>query len=323
VPAVTYRSAQLEDAELASDLMSGAYPAMTQDPVLIRFRWENLRQGYEAGRYIAQSKDRPIAFLAWLHGPWSKLPDRHCEVEVWLDKPYLDVELLTKMWSWIGDAAVARGSQLLLAYCAEDEPETLESLASLGYARERAEKVWELDLRKRGPALIEDAVAANRKMVEAGIRLLTVAEWDDRSKFEKLYELNEQTMQDVPHSLPIVTEAYEDFQKRAHAPDRRHDRWWIACDGEKVVAMSYLKFPPVRGQVWTGYTCARSDYRGRGIARAVKLRSLAQAAELGVDVVCTDNDSENAPMLHINETLGYTRRPGFVEHHKRVQSRRA
>jgi len=29
--------------------------------------------------------------------------------------------------------------------------------------------------------------------------------------------------------------------------------------------------------------------------------------------------AENAPMLHINETLGYVRRPGFVEHHKRVR----
>ena len=82
--------------------------------------------------------------------------------------------------------------------------------------------------------------------------------------------------------------------------------------------MSYLKFPPVRGTVWTGYTCTHPDYRGRGIARAVKLQSLAQAAQLGVPVVCTDNDAENAPMLHINEMLGYVRRPGFVEHHKRV-----
>jgi RimJ/RimL family protein N-acetyltransferase len=82
--------------------------------------------------------------------------------------------------------------------------------------------------------------------------------------------------------------------------------------------MSYLKFPPVRGLVFTGYTCADPDFRGRGIARAVKLQTLGQAVELGVPTVHTTNDSENAPMLHINEMLGYESRPGFVEHMKRV-----
>jgi len=146
---------------------------------------------------------------------------------------------------------------------------------------------------------------------------------DDPDKFRKLYRLNEETIQDVPHSLPIVTEAFEDFEKRTRAPDRRDDRWWIAVHGDEVVAMSYLKFPPVRGAVWTGFTCAAREHRGRGIARAVKLQSLAQAVELGIPTVRTDNDAENAPMLHINEALGYVRRPGWVEHHKRVKRQRA
>jgi len=60
---------------------------------------------------------------------------------------------------------------------------------------------------------------------------------------------------------------------------------------------------------------------GRGIARAVKLQSLAQAIELGIPFVRTDNDSENAPMLHINEALGYHSRPGFASFVKRVSNR--
>jgi RimJ/RimL family protein N-acetyltransferase len=315
---LTYRPAELKDAELAADLMTASYPAMAQDPVITRMRWESPKRGFVYGRFIAERDGTAIALLTWVHGPWEQVVDGHCEVEVWLDRAALDRELLVKMFSWIGNLAEAEGSRLLLAYCGEDEPEMLEALAALDYRPERTEKVWELDLKANGSRLAAEADEARDRMTAAGIQSTTLAGWPDAQRLRKLYELNERTIQDVPHTLTIVREAFEDFEKRVKAPDRPHDRFWIALAGERPVAMSYLKYPPVRGDVWTGYTCTDPEYRGRGLARGIKLQTLAQAVELGVPFVCTDNDSENAPMLHINERLGYRRRPGFVEHHKRV-----
>jgi RimJ/RimL family protein N-acetyltransferase len=316
---VDYRPASIDDAELASDLMTAAYPAMAHDPVMLRYRWENPRRDYASARFIAEKGERPIAFLSWLHGPWAKLPDRHCEVEVWLDLAEPDHTLLSAMWTWIGDKAVAEGTGLLLAYCGEDEPETLGSLAVLGYHPKRTEKVWELDLKLHGARIQAEAEESRRKMAADGIELVTIAAWSGEDNMKKLHQLDAITRQDIPTTLPILAEAYDDFVRRTKSPDRRADRTWVALDGDRPVALSYLKFPPVRGTVWTGYTCSHPEYRGRGLARAVKLETLAQAAMLGIPDVRTDNDSENAPMLHINERLGYVRRPGFVEHHKRVR----
>jgi len=148
--AVTYRPATLDDAEAASDLMTASYPALPQDPVMLRYRWQNPRVGYEYARFLAQRDGRSIAYLGWIHGPWSKLPDRHCEVEVWLDRGALEASLLAEMWEWIGEDAVAQGSGILLAYCGEDEPEMLDALARLGYERARTEKVWEPPRRGAG-----------------------------------------------------------------------------------------------------------------------------------------------------------------------------
>jgi len=78
---VTYRRAVLDEAELTADGMAASYPAMPQDPVVLRDRWEPPRRGYEYRRFLANRDGRSIPFLGWVHGPWAKLPDRHCEVE--------------------------------------------------------------------------------------------------------------------------------------------------------------------------------------------------------------------------------------------------
>ncbi|MFZ0218291.1 MAG: GNAT family N-acetyltransferase, partial [Candidatus Dormiibacterota bacterium] len=89
------------------------------------------------------------------------------------------------------------------------------------------------------------------------------------------------------------------------SPAVRADRVWTVWDGDRIVATSFLAYPPVRGNVWTEYTACARDHRGRGIATAVKLETVGQAIELGVARIRTDNDEENAPMLAINRRLRY------------------
>ncbi len=314
------RPATMDDAALASDVMTESYPALPQDPVMTAYYWAHVQEGHEVARFIGDLDGRPVAYLSWLHGPWEKLPERHCDVEVWVARDRLDPDLLTDLWRWIGAQAEATGALTLLAWAAEDEVEMLAALDRLDYERDRYEKVWELDLKEHGQRLLAEAAETRKRPGAEGIRFATLAEWDHPEKLRRLHELNELTKQDIPHTVPILPQSFEDFESRALAPDRPHDRYWIALHGDAPVALSFLRFPPVRGSVWTGYTCCHPDYRGRGLARAVKLQSLAQAIELGVPVVCTDNDSQNAPMLHINERLGYRRRPGFVALLKRVSS---
>jgi len=238
VSAVTYRPATLDDAALASDVMTRAYPALAQDPVLTRYRWERVRSGYEYARFLADRDGEPIAFLGWTHGPWAKLPERHCEVEVWLDQEQHELVLLHAMWSWIEEQAMAEEPGILLAFCGEDEPAMLDSLASLAYKRERAEKVWELDLTRHGERLRAEAADSASMAAAAGITLTTLAAWGADDKVQRLYELDSITRQDIPSTLPILTESIDDFERRMRGPDRRADRTWIALDGEGPVAMS-------------------------------------------------------------------------------------
>jgi GNAT superfamily N-acetyltransferase len=58
------------------------------------------------------------------------------------------------------------------------------------------------------------------------------------------------------------------------------------------------------------FTGMLRDYRGRGIAQALKVRTIMYAKQSGVSEILTENDSVNAPILAVNKKLGYKRWPG-------------
>jgi GNAT superfamily N-acetyltransferase len=62
-----------------------------------------------------------------------------------------------------------------------------------------------------------------------------------------------------------------------------------------------------------GLTAVDADYRGRGIARALKFKTIEWARENGIETIYTENDLENHRMLAINVSLGYKPLPPEVE----------
>jgi len=96
------------------------------------------------------------------------------------------------------------------------------------------------------------------------------------------------------------------------------DRFWIAKQGDEVVGMSLVSFPPERGVPSTEFTGTSPQHRGRGIGRALKYETVAQAIELGATRIRTDNDSANAPILHLNEEMGYQPIKAYIELHREI-----
>jgi mycothiol synthase len=54
------------------------------------------------------------------------------------------------------------------------------------------------------------------------------------------------------------------------------------------------------------------EARGQGLATAIKVRALRAVLELGFKTVRTDNDTQNTPMLAVNDKLGYQRQPAVL-----------
>jgi len=129
--------------------------------------------------------------------------------------------------------------------------------------------------------------------------------------------MSEEAIRDIPTTVPFTATTFDDFMKWMRSPGLHADRIWIARDGDAIIGVSILSYPPKRGVVSTDWTGVARAGRGRGVARAVKCETVMQAIALGVDRIRTDNDFKNKPILHINETMGYTRRADGVQYMKK------
>ena len=142
----------------------------------------------------------------------------------------------------------------------------------------------------------------------------------------------------VPDGIEVVTEqerpglwaaAYERFGLEALAGfamdtplDVSPERWardWLADpqflalhDGEVVGCAGLDSDADAPTRAENGLTAVRSDWRGRGLAVHLKLRTLAWAADHGIDEVYTWTQDGNAAMRALNTRLGYaTTRTGI------------
>jgi RimJ/RimL family protein N-acetyltransferase len=203
----------------------------------------------------------------------------------------------------------------------EDFKRELEVLERRGYREVRRAKVWQLDLVASRDRLLASSADMREKMREQGVRVLLLSEDRDPDKMRKLYEVSIEADQDIPTTVPWRELSFDDWKEHwFSSPAIREDRFWIARLDDAIIGMSVLEFPVTRGVTWTAFTGTARRVRGRGVARALKYETLAQAIGLGVERVRTQNDGANAPILHLNEEMGYQLVAPVLELHRSLRA---
>jgi GNAT superfamily N-acetyltransferase len=121
----------------------------------------------------------------------------------------------------------------------------------------------------------------------------------------KVYEVDAEAMLDVPGEVAMDDVAFEQWlEDYWRDPDTDLDASVAAVIDDRPVAFCHLRIAP-GGRAVTEMTGTLRDYRGRGLASLAKRATLVNAAKRGVELVSTQNDETNGPMLRINENLGY------------------
>lgn len=193
----------------------------------------------------------------------------------------------------------------------EDEPASLAFARAHGYVTDRHLFESWLDLSTFDEARFAGVV---ERVAASGIRIFPLSEAADEAGLRRFYDLVWATAADTPGYDMASPPPYETWGTQVlKGPDTRLDCLLVAADGDRWVGEMMMLVNKVDGSILNGGTGVLAEYRGRGIALALKLAGIRIARAIGAHHMKTQNDSENAPMLAVNRKLGYVPVPGYYE----------
>jgi GNAT superfamily N-acetyltransferase len=230
---------------------------------------------------------------------WSKIilvPEHRCN------------GLGSKMFEEALQVARAQGATHLESAIREDDPIALHFVEKRGYKIQYHAFESTLDLASFDEHLFDDLLA---RVHADGFRFFSLAEAGvtDENK-HKLYEVNRASSLDDPGSSGNFPDFYAFSKNVFEASWFRADTQILAAHGENWVGLSAIGVYKEDNHAYNAFTGVLRDYRGRGLAQALKLQTILLARREGMRYIRTHNDSKNAPMLAINRKLGYKPLPG-------------
>jgi GNAT superfamily N-acetyltransferase len=123
---------------------------------------------------------------------------------------------------------------------------------------------------------------------------------------EAIYALDKAASADEPGDMSYDGVPYDLWLARYwNSPDMLRDvSTAVMIDGVAASA-SFLEADLDTGRGMSTGACTLREYRSRGLSKLAKAATLHKAAAIGVHTAITCNDYENAPMLAVNDWLGY------------------
>jgi GNAT superfamily N-acetyltransferase len=199
------------------------------------------------------------------------------------------------------------GGTTLMSEVRDNDPVSLGFATRRGLAIDRHTFESELDIGSFDEAPFRATSEATRL---SGIEMTSLAlAGDTRKNRRLLHEVNYATALDVPGAQGWMS--FDEFDQRICGAT-----WFqpagqlVAVAGGRWVGLCAVRLRPELHDAYNLMTGVMKDYRGRGIALALKLHAIRYAKENGAKRISTHNDSMNAPMLALNRRLGYKPHPG-------------
>ncbi|WP_213371764.1 GNAT family N-acetyltransferase [Mesobacillus boroniphilus] len=302
-----------EDYEQLADLLNMIEPGSASAQSLeeedrqmpstsnLKINEDGLLVGFGRTRVIAKNvKGQIIGYGASFRAPWvdpGNVGSVFCVHPDFRGKG-IGERILAHLENWANEQQASVLSSIVMDWI----DDSLPFVQKRGFSVDAHVFDLELDVNQFNYAKYANIV---ERVAKSGIQFTTLADLTGEDSESKLYELCVETSKDNPgqySSLP----PFEQWRKEFLPEDNSRKQWvFLAVDGERFVGLTQLFSTEDDAVFYTNYTGVQKDYRGRGIAKALKLLSIDTAIKSGAHTMTTDSEEQNAPMQHINRSFGY------------------
>lgn len=259
------------------------------------------RQAAETVWLLASDGSEELGAAVALTGWYS--PPHAARADVRVPPPARGRGTALALYRVVSEWAAARGATELTGEVWEDDPESLAWAERQGFREVGRNTRLGLDL---------TAIEAPGPSPPEGIEIVTWADRPDASR--GMYEVAREAVPDIPGEHESDVGTFEEWLSRdMQGSADRPEATFVAFAGDQVVGYAKLALSSAREHVVVhDLTGVLREWRGRGIAAALKRTQIAWAKQAGFAKLETSNEVRNEPIRRLNERHGYVPEPGQI-----------
>ncbi len=277
--------------------------------------WDAVK--YLRQRFVARdrSRGRLVGYAGLGHIPWNYHPQKF-SVNIRVHPDARRQGVGNRLWDHLVEVLAQHQAIAARSMVRENMTDGVQFAVRRGFRE--VMRMWESRLDVASCDLARFRPSVDRAAT-GGVAITTLAEerGRDPSCVERLYALHSAIGEDIPSPDRFTPPDFRLFVSHiVESPYALPDAHFIAVVDGRYVGVSNLFRPEVGDWLVQRTTGVARDYRGRGIATALKVRTVEYAKTRWIREIRTWNEINNVGILTINTRFGFVRQPAWVYYEK-------